>query len=326
MIFDILSLIPGSRKKTESGWYSFDAVCCHHKGHRRDDRRRGGIIFENETNWTYHCFNCGFSSNFILGKSITAKTRDLLGWLGIDTSQINRWSLESLKKKDLIEHTLKKRYKLKTSFKELPVPENFVPLDENDARHKHYIDYITSRGLTAKDYPFLVSPDDEGRANNRVIIPYTFNNKYVGNISRYLDGRFPKYIKEQPSGFVFGYDLQKKDYEVCLVFEGIFDAIPLNGCALLHDDISDEQAEILRSLNRRIVIIPDQDKTGLKIIDKALDFGFAVALPNWGDNIKDANDAVLKYGRIPTLLSILQCATHNKVKLELQRKSIVKRL
>jgi hypothetical protein len=54
--------------------------------------------------------------------------------------------------------------------------------------------------------------------------------------------------------------------------------------------------------------------------------GFYVSIPIWDDGVKDVNDAVLKYGRLPTLLSILQNATNNKIKVELNRRKIVKRI
>jgi len=42
-MFDILSLVPGKKKQSSSGWTSFNAICCGHKGHRPDTRFRGGI-------------------------------------------------------------------------------------------------------------------------------------------------------------------------------------------------------------------------------------------------------------------------------------------
>ena len=42
--------------------------------------------------------------------------------------------------------------------------------------------------------------------------------------------------------------------------------------------------------------------------------------------VKDVNDAVIRYGKVPTLLSILQCATNSKIKVEMRRKQIVKGL
>jgi len=54
--------------------------------------------------------------------------------------------------------------------------------------------------------------------------------------------------------------------------------------------------------------------------------GYSVSIPNWDDSVKDVNDAVVKYGKLPALLSILSSATASKIKIELQRKKIEKRL
>ena len=180
--------------------------------------------------------------------------------------------------------------------------------------------------MRISDYPFMCTPDAEGRQSNRVIIPYTYENKIVGHTSRYLDDRTPKFINDQQQGYVFGYDLQKPEYEVCIVTEGIFDALSINGCALTHNTISEDQAQILKNLNKKVIVVPDQDKTGLQICDRALDLGFHVSIPNWEDNVKDVNDSVVKYGKLPTLLSILQSATNSKIKIEIKRKQLDKRL
>jgi len=182
------------------------------------------------------------------------------------------------------------------------------------------------RLINYNDYPFLVTPNDTGRQSNRIIIPYTYNNKIVGHTSRFLDNKIPKYINEQQPGYVFGYDFQKPDWEVCLLVEGIFDALSLNACALTHNTINDDQAQILAQLNKRIIFIPDRDKTGLETCDRALELGYSVSIPEWDDDVKDVNDAVVKYGKLPTLLSILSSATTSKIKIELQRKKIEKRL
>lgn len=325
-MIDILTILPGKKKLTQSGWHSLNAVCCHHRGHKLDKRSRGGIRFDGDHNWSYHCFNCNFKCGFQLGKQLSRNTRQLLNWAGVDDMQINKWNLESLQNKDLLEIMQVKKQKLKVKFKETTLPEDAEMIDPSNPDHLKFVEYLTGRSIGLNDYPFLITPNDDGRNSNRIIIPYTFDNKIVGYISRYLDNRIPKYIKEQQPGFVFGYDLQKPEYEVCLVFEGIFDAIVLNGCAVTHETISDEQAEILRRLNRRIIVVPDIDKTGLGIIDRALELGFQVSLPDWGEGIKDANDAVIKYGRLPTLLSILQNATSSKIKLQMMRTKIDKRL
>ena len=322
-MFDILSIIPGKKKNSSSGWISFNAICCTHYGHRSDRRMRGGIKFD-ENNWSMHCFNCGFKCNFVLGRTISEKTRKLLTWCGIDQSQIQRWSLESLQHKDLLDFTKLKKPKIKIKFEERKLPDGEI-IDKNNPDHQIYIDYLHKRRIDTS-YPFLITPNESGRMAKRIVIPYTYKNKIVGHTSRFLDDKFPKYINEQQSGYVFNIDVQKSEWQVCIVTEGIFDALSIDGVALMHDDISKEQILLLSSLNKQIIVVPDQDKTGLTIIDKALELGYSVSLPNWGPKIKDVNDAVVKYGKLSTLLSIIQNATNSKIKLEMRKKQIAKGL
>ena len=323
-MFDILQIIPGKKKVTQSGWQSFNAVCCQYRGHKADKRGRGGIKFDGD-NWSYHCFNCGFKCNFILGRTISKNARSLLSYCGLDKDDINKYSLESLQHKDLLDFVKVKREKKKIKFKEMNLPDAEL-IDINNVNHKIYVDYLKNRKIKVNDYPFMCTPDAEGRQANRVIIPYTYENKIVGHTSRYLDDRTPKFINEQQQGYVFGVDLQKPEYNVCIVVEGIFDALSINGCALTHNTISEQQADIIKNLNKKVIVVPDQDKTGLQICDRALDLGFYVSIPHWEDDVKDVNDAVIKYGKVATLLSILQSATNSKIKVEVKRKQLDKRL
>ena len=324
-MFDILQIVPGKKKLSQSGWHSFNAVCCQNRGHSTDKRGRGGIKFSSADNWSYHCFNCGFKCGFTLGKPLTRNTKQLFAYIGIDKEQIDKWSFESLQHKDLLDFVKVKREKKKVKFKEVPLPVAEL-IDVTNPTHQVYIDYLKKRKIDVVDYPFMVTPDEEGRQANRVIIPFTYQNKVVGHTSRYLDDRKPKFISEQQSGYLFGVDLQKPEWEVCIVVEGIFDALSISGCALTTNAISDDQAEILKQLNKKIIVVPDQDKPGMEIIDRALDLGFYVSIPQWDVGIKDVNDAVIKYGKLPTLLSILQSATNSKIKTEIKRKQLDKRL
>lgn len=323
-MFDILSVVPGRKKLTQSGWYSFNAVCCHHRGHKPDKRSRGGIKTDGD-NWSMHCFNCGFKCGFTLGKSLTKNTKQLLTWSGIDDSQISKWNLESLQHKDLLSYVNIKKQKKKIKFKDHVLPEGEL-LDETNPLHKLYVDYVQSRGINVCDYPFMITPNDVGRQGNRIIIPYTYQNKIVGHTSRFIDNKIPKYINEQQPGYVFGIDFQKPEWQVCILVEGIFDALSLNACALTHNTINDDQVELLAQLNRKIIFVPDHDKTGLATCDRALELGYSVSIPEWDVDVKDVNDAVVKYGKLVTLISILQNATTSKVKVEIQRRKLEHRI
>ncbi len=272
-----------------------------------------------------NCFNCQFSCSFTLGRSISPKTKQLLLWFGIDDTQIQRWSLESLQQKDLLDFTSPTREHKHISFKTTQLPPS-VKLNPADAAHNVYTQYLQKRNIDITKYKFFVSPTDRGRNSNRIIVPYTYKKKIVGNTSRFLDDRIPKYLNDQQTGYVFNIDAQDPNWQVCLVMEGIFDALSIDGCAVMHSTISNEQAEVLAQLNKRIIVVPDRDKAGLDICDRALELGYSVSIPNWHPDVKDVNDAVVRYGKLPTILSILQSATMSKIKIEMKRKSIAKGL
>jgi hypothetical protein len=284
---------------------------------------RGGIKFDGDNAWTMHCFNCQFKCGFILGKSISLKTRQLLQWCGIEDAQITKWSLESLQHKDLLDYVRVKKQKSKIKFQDHTLPAGEL-IDVNNSKHNTFSEYLLKRGIDPDSYPFLITPHEKGRNGNRIIIPYTYKNKIVGHTSRFLDNKIPKYINEQQPGYVFNIDSQKPDWQVCIVTEGIFDALSIDGVAVMHNDINNDQATLLGSLNKPIILVPDRDNTGLALCDKALELGYKISLPNWDLDVKDVNDAVVKYGKLPTLLSILQAATSSKIKIELQRKKIAK--
>jgi DNA primase len=125
---------------------------------------------------------------------------------------------------------------------------------------------------------------------------------------------------------VFGTDLQQDSWTSVLVMEGVFDALSVNGLAVLHAEINDAQVRLIRSLDREVIVVPDQDEAGMRLVDRAIELGWAVSMPNWGADVKDVNDAVKKYGRLATILLIQQAREHSKIKIEIRRRQIVKQL
>lgn len=316
-MFDILSIIPSKKKHTSSGWYAFNAVCCHHRGHKPDRRARAGIIFTDEKNWSYNCFNCNFKCGFVLGNSFTRNTKQLLEWCGVDKLQIEKYSFESFSSREVVETTRNKIISQTVFFTEKQLPDGAILIDESNPEHQIHIDYLVKRGLSIDDYQFYCVPNE---SRIRIIIPYYYSGKIVGHTSRYYDNRPPKYISDQQRGYVFNIDNQQRDWATCILVEGQFDAISIGGCGYLGSTISDEQAQILTKLRRQLIVVPDRDKSGMQICDRALELGYQISLPDWAEDVKDVNDAVVKYGKLPTLLSILQSTTTSKIKIELARK------
>lgn len=328
-MIDLLTYVPGKRRKTPKGWVVFNAVCCHHNGHNKDRRKRGAIYTDGYTQ-VYKCFNCNFRCGYTMGKPFTQNLKRFLEWCGVADEDIRRLALENLKYKDIMDYIQPDDTPKKVEFNKGELPKDAELLDPTNSKHTRFIEYLNTRGLQHDDYPFMVTPDNkEPRGNNRIIVPFTFKNQIVGHTARFLDDKKPKYFNDQPSGYVFGYDLQKPNWSSCIVTEGIFDALSIDACALGTNTISIEQFHTLRSLNRSVIIVPDHDKAGLELIESALSYGFKVSIPNWGRKadgkpIKDVNDAVVKYGKLPVILSILQNATHSRVILKVMASKRIK--
>jgi hypothetical protein len=96
-MIDVVSFLPAKRKSTSSGWISFNAPCCEHNGENSDRRQRGGLKPAPDGSWSYHCFNCGYTCSFVLGRNLTFKARKLLQWRHMPAEEIERINLESLK-------------------------------------------------------------------------------------------------------------------------------------------------------------------------------------------------------------------------------------
>jgi DNA primase len=158
-----------------------------------------------------------------------------------------------------------------------------------------------------------------------VVVPFTHNNQLVGHSTRFLDDRKPKYINDTQPGYVFGTDLQNSSWQYAIIVEGVFDALSISGLAVLHADISDAQAQLIRSLGREVIVVPDQDTAGMRLVDRAVELGWAVSMPDWPD-CKDVNDAVKQLGLLATMITIVQSRETSRVKIELRKKRVLKTL
>ena len=321
-MLDILIYLPAKRKATPSGWLSFNAPCCGEK------RGRGGLKVT-ESGWSYHCFNCGTTASFMLGRTVSFKARSLMKKLGVPESEIEHLNLESLRHRN-IHGILDERIRTMNALADIKFEEfdDLPPFSEpvTPDMTQHW-DYLHARHAPL-DYPFLTAINNDGIHWTRphVTIPFTYEDKIVGWTTRFLDDKTPKYISHTQPYYVFGTDLQGHDWQYALVVEGIFDALSIGGLAVMHNNISDGQARLIRNLGRDIIVVPDQDTAGVELIDRAIELGWSVSIPDWGPGIKDVNDAVVKYGRVATLLSILQYRETSKVKIELRKKQLIKRL
>jgi hypothetical protein len=317
-MIDVVSFLPAKRKQTSSGWISFNAPCCEHNGESRDRRQRGGMK-STEQGWSYHCFNCGYTASFVLGRNLTFKARKLLQWMNVPQEEIERINLESLKHKS-IEGLLGERQEIVNKLQSIEFEDRDLPADTQPLNEQAE-EYLRKRSAPL-DYPFLYKT----MPRPGIVIPFTHDNQVVGHTTRFLDDRTPRYIQDIQHGYVFGTDLQGADWQSAIVVEGVFDALSINGLAVLHAEINDAQVRLIRSLGRDVVVVPDQDEAGMKLVDRAVELGWAVSMPEWPKGVKDVNDAVIRLGKLATLITIMQAKETSKIKIELRKKQLVKRL
>ena len=329
-MLDVINFLPVKRKQTASGWISFNAPCCVHQGTSQDRRQRGGIKI-NDQGWSYHCFNCGYKASFILGRNLSFKARRLLEWLGVPREEVERINLESLRHRS-VEGILDDRQRTANTLEGIRFEDRDCPyIDLVTPEHVEQWQYLRDR-CVPEDYPVMlaVSYDKRGLAamlgRLAVVIPFTYDNRMVGHTMRFLDDRTPKYIHDIQPGYVFGTDLQQPDWQHVLVMEGVFDALSMSGLAVLHAEISDAQVRLIRSLGREVTVVPDQDQAGMKLVERALELGWAVSLPEWPEGCKDVNDAVKHMGRMSALITIMQARQTSRIKIELAKRSLLQKI
>jgi hypothetical protein len=187
-------------------------------------------------------------------------------------------------------------------------PEKLVPV----------LEYMVSRQLFPEDFPFYWTP--KIGFNNRLIIPFYKYGACVGYTARAINDAKPKYLSEQQPGYVFNLDAQHDDREFVIVSEGPFDALSIDGCALLGAEIKDSQNWLLKQLGKEIVLVPDRDHEGPRTVEQAIEYGWSVSMPDWPDGVKDINDAVIKLGKLATLWLIVLAKESNSLKIQLRAK------
>lgn len=320
------TLIPPRAKNSPSGWISFNAPCCQHRGHSPDTRKRGGIRFDGNS-VVYNCFNCKFSTGWQPGSPFGEKMKTLSRWLGAGEDIIKELVFEALKTESVEYQPEHHQSKIQFENKELPegamrlrdwlesailseeqISENILPVAE----------YIISRGFDPMSDDFYWSPAPG--YENRVIVPFRWQGRIVGNTARKItDGR-PKYLSDQHSHFVFNFDRQKESQKYIIVCEGPFDALSIGGVALLTNDIAEQQSRIINSLGAEVIVIPDQDRAGLVLFDRAAELDWSVAMPTWDADIKDVADAVQRYGKLFVLVDAIKTAQKGTIKINMAKK------
>lgn len=315
--FIVRQYVPLPSNPSTKGWYSIKCRVCN------DYKKRGGFKFEPGA-LVYNCFNCAHDAKFIPAEhnSVPDKMQTVFDAFGIPKDEF-----ASLIFKGFIQRTSgTKNADAETpavplKYNNLVLPKFFRPLatdGSGDLYDELACEYLeTERAVDPKSYPFMVV--DKTAASQlmyklwkgRIIIPYYRNGNLIFYQGRdILNSDRERYMSPPDSRdtVFFGYDeIYSHSDKPLYVHEGFFDAHLLgDSVATFSNKMTDQQIEILNRCRRKKVVIPDRKGMGYILAEQGLANGWSVSLPDVGESCKDINDAILKYGRLYVLRSLVE--------------------
>lgn len=311
----------------------FNAPCCHHRGHNPDTRSRGNMLLSADGSIVINCYNCGFKSMY-KNDDLSSSFETWMVWLGVPKHRIQQAKFEILSKKlnGEVKETISPTVSIPQSFPEISLPEHAMPFDHwitqaiHDPNFQQCASYLQSRGrAVATGYTYYWSNSTKHDMNKRVIIPFMYENKIVGWTARFA-GKNPKntpryFNSNLPGNYLFNAEVMNKhNRKFIILVEGPFDAIAIDGVAVLGSKLNKNQIAWINSHDKEKIILPDREAKNQDLIDIAIEQGWSVSFPCWERNIKDASDASKRYGKLFTIASALSARTNNKLQIEVNRK------
>lgn len=326
----LLAYLPPKRKHTPSGWISFNAPCCHHNGTSADTRQRGGFIVNGGDAVSYHCFNCGFKASWQPGRTLSPKLKKFMQWLNVPDDIITKLTFDAMRLKEDAE--LGYKHQLVPTFTPRALPigaksledwSSWIELQGWEKADQQLVEafcYLRNvRGADPFEYPYYWS--NKTGFKNRIIVPFYHNKQIVGWTARAIKPDVnPKYLSEQQPGYVFNLDNQHWDRKFVIVTEGPFDAIAVDGIALLGSEVKEGQHLLINQLRREVILVPDKDEAGKKTVEQAMELGWSVSMPDWPIGVKDVSDAVKILGKPATLWLIIKHRMQTELKIKLRMK------
>lgn len=323
-------------RKNTKGWEE----CLHPICDRGKKGNRAAFLFEGETT-AFHCFNCGTKTVYdpLSHKGMPKVMEGILSDFGIPPEDWKRVILGSLQLKNSGAHREEIKRNEKIEPKPLKVPSCFYLLDnaeEDDAWAEIARYYLTEERMIDPDsHPFMLCDQSNPAFKKwvgRLIIPIMKDDNVVFYQGRDLSGKEIKKYESPPDPkdrVIFGFDKLYKDRDKPLyVVEGVFDAMLINGVALMGNDITPAQFEWLDRSPRQKVYIPDRYGDGQLGANKALERGWSVSIPwerSWDTSLKDITDMIAKYGKMFVMARLVEMTSTGVVAKSLILRNCVKK-
>lgn len=299
-------------------WHQHNCPACAFRGHARgDQKKRGNHMFSSNGGFSYNCYNCGLKINWMPGRYVSSNFELLLRSFHANEMQIMQ--LKTLVKNLVLsgefEAPESTRVYQNVQVRELPsTAKSFAELASMNNPPKQFLkvlEAVYNRNRYLTDLELYWSPDRDYRMYDRFIVPYYMNGKIIGYTARHIDkdSEF-RYYNQVSTSVLYNFDLLNDEHiKVIFVAEGPLDAALMCGVSINNHTLGSIQIEQLKQAmarGKKIVIVPDRDKDGMKSVKQALENGFSVAFPNFGTvrennsirHVKDFEEATAKFGRV----------------------------
>jgi len=317
MLEDLIRQRVHFTRVARTGFHHCVCEVCH------DHTDRGGFKFQGGE-VGYNCFNCGTAGRYVENSGeLSRKFRKVLNSFGISNEDLdqeigkaffkNNAESDTISLADVTPTKEKKNYLFTP---EVALPKSCFQLgDERGVEvQERIIDYLMSRKIDPFDYPFYFSLDP--KYLNYVIIPFYRNGKIIYWQGRnYTNGASKKdrwdNCTEPKENILFNFDeLFRGGTSPLFVTEGIFDALPLNGVALIGSKINEAKIELLKKSRRELIFVIDKDKNGRMVAEKALEHGWKITFaPQFTE---DVNKSIITYGKCWTIFQLFNQIPKNE--------------
>ena len=287
-----------------TGFRPIVCACC------RDHSPRAGFKFTGEA-VIYNCFNCKTRAVFEEG-SVTASTsiKKVLLAFGISEAEISECtgsSFFSQKSTEITLDSVAKKINLFTPETPLPPSSYQIGVDHHYELQLPLAEYLQARCVDPVKLGAYFSLDQ--RYLNRVIIPCYRAGKIIYWQARSITSNTRKYLSPTvcKEAALWGYDnIYANTDKPLFITEGILDAFPVSGVALLGSELNEAKLEVLNRAKRQKVVVIDRDENGGRLGELALANGWQITFPPAG--CKDINEALMKHGS----LYLIWCLMKNK--------------
>lgn len=291
-------------REIATGWHVCKCQVCN------DYKERAGFRFEDEV--IYHCWNCSAVSKYEENSGRISKNfRRILCAYGIDDTEISSVVNIALffKKKDKEETkiTLSQLTKINTTTPTIKLPAKTFPLGHGEFvdYQEKLVAYLLSRKIDITKYSFFFSL--ESRFINRIIIPFYRQANLIYWQARSIDANEKKRYDNSPGirdAVMFNLDqLNRHTHAPLFITEGVFDAMMVDGVALLGSALNDAKTKLLSDSHRRLVFVIDKDKTGRHLAEDVLARGWEITFT---PDAQDVNESVQRFGFSYTINELMK--------------------